>query len=264
MQVEPDHPPCQPAGEPAGEDRQPVRAIVAYDGTDFLGFQWQSSGRTVQGVLEEALLQVTRQATRVIGSGRTDTGVHAQGQVIGFRTPWRHSLPDLQRAMNAVLPSDVVVREIGVAAPDWHARFSARRRFYRYTVLNQPWRSPLDRRYAHLVAGPLNLDDLQAAAEVLVGVHDFASFGRPTVGDSTVREIFSARWSQEGSRWTFDVCGNAFLRSMVRSLVGAMLQVGTGAWPVERLATVLAGQDRALAAPPAPACGLCLMRVAYD
>lgn len=264
MQVEPDCPPRPPEGERAGEALQPVRAVVAYDGTDFLGFQWQSAGRTVQGVLEAALLQVSQQATRVIGSGRTDSGVHAQGQVIGFRTPWRHSLPDLQRALNAVLPQDVVVGELGQAAPDWHARFSARRRFYRYTVLNQPWRSPLERRYAHLVTGPLSLADLQAAADVLVGVHDFASFGQPTVGDSTVRQIFSARWRQEGRRWTFDVCGNAFLRAMVRSLVGAMLQVGSGAWSVERLAAVLTGQDRALAAPPAPACGLCLMRVEYD
>ncbi len=135
----------------ADGDRQAARATVAYDGTDFLGFQWQAQGRTVQGVLETAVQQVTQSVTRVVGSGRTDTGVHAWGQVIGFRTTWRHPLPDLQRALNAVLPEDVAVLELGPAEPDWHPRFSALRRHYRYTVLNQAWRSPLDRRYAHLV-----------------------------------------------------------------------------------------------------------------
>jgi tRNA pseudouridine38-40 synthase len=131
-------------------------------------------------------------------------------------------------------------------------------------VLNRPWRSPLDRRYAHLVAQELDAGALQAAADLLVGVHDFASFGRPTQGENTVRCVYSARWLREGARLTFDVVGNAFLRGMVRCLVGATLQVGAGAWPAERVASVLAGRDRALAAPPAPACGLCLMQVDYE
>jgi tRNA pseudouridine38-40 synthase len=243
---------------------QYLRATVAYDGTDFLGFQWQSQGRTVQGVLERALAQVTQTATRVAASGRTDTGVHARGQVIAFRTTWRHTLPDLQRALNAVLPADVAVSDLAPAAPGWHPRFSARRRYYRYTVLNQELRAPLERRYALLVTRPLNLAALQAAAEPLLGEHDFASFGRPTQGDSTVRYIFSARWLQEGPCFTFAVVGNAFLRGMVRSLVGSLLQVGLGDWPVEQMQTILASRDRAQAAPPAPACGLCLMRVDYE
>lgn len=242
-----------------------VRAVVAYDGTDFLGFQWQAEGRTVQGVLETALQQITRHDVRVIGAGRTDTGVHARGQVIGFRAPWRHSLADLQRALNAVLPEDVAVLALALAPEGWHPRFSALRRHYRYTVLNQSVRDPLERRYAHLVREPLDLALLQAAAALVVGEHDFASFGRPMQpGETTVRCIYAATWRQEGVRYTFDVVGNAFLRGMVRSLVGAMLQVGSGAWPVAQLAEVLAAHDRALAAPPAPACGLCLMRVDYE
>lgn len=251
-------------GEPA-DDRCPIRATVAYDGADFCGFQWQTQGRTVQGVLEAALAQVTQAPTRVIGAGRTDAGVHALGQVIGFRTAWRHPLADLQRALNAVLPEDVVVSALAPAAPGWHPRFSAVRRRYRYTVLNQALRSPLERRYAGLITQPLRLDALQAAAAVLVGEHDFASFGRPMQpAETTVRCVFSAVWRQEGPRFIFDISGNAFLRGMVRSLVGSMLQVGAGVWSVARLAEVLAARDRALAAPPAPACGLCLMQVDYE
>ncbi len=243
---------------------QSVRATVAYDGTDFLGFQWQTDGRTVQGVLEAAVAQVTQHETRVIGAGRTDAGVHAVGQVIGFCVPWRHTLADLQRALNAVLPADVAVLELGVAAPGWHPRFSARRRTYRYTVLNRPVRSPLERRYTHLVTEPLDLEALRAGAALLLGEHDFGSFGQPTHGDSTVRVIYAADWQRDGDRFVFDIIGNAFLRGMVRSLVGALLQVGLGRWPVGRIAELLELRDRSQAAPPAPACGLCLMKVEYE
>jgi tRNA pseudouridine38-40 synthase len=251
--------------DPVGAEPEPgcFRATIAYDGTEFLGFQLQSKGRTVQGVLEDALTQVTKTTERVIGSGRTDSGVHARGQVIGFRADWRHTMEDLHRALNAVLPSDVAVLDLDWAPAGWHPRFSALRRHYRYTVLNQPLRSPLDRLYAHHVAQPLDIRALQAGSRALVGVHDFAAFGRPTQGESTVRELFDACWRQDGPWFTFDVVGNAFLRGMVRGVVGALLQVGAGLWPVERVAKVLEGRDRALAAPPAPACGLCLMRVEY-
>jgi tRNA pseudouridine38-40 synthase len=250
---------------------QYYRATVAYDGTDFLGFQLQVTGRTVQGVLEEALLGLTGAETRVVGSGRTDTGVHAAGQVVGFRAPWRQTTAGLHRALNAVLPPDIAVSALSEAPDEWHPRFSARRRHYRYTVVNAPWRDPLTRRYALHVPQSLQLEQLQAAARIVVGEHDFASFGRPMQdGESTVRAIFSADWRRNGEMLTFDVVGNAFLRGMVRSLVGSMLQVGLGEWPVERLAAVLAACDRSSAttgdgaARPAAACGLCLMHVEYD
>jgi len=264
----------------ADSEARCFRATVAYDGTDFLGFQLQSNGRTVQGVLESALAQATQASVRVIGSGRTDSGVHARGQVIGFRSEWRHTVEDLHRALNALLPPDVAVVDLGMASEGWHPRFSALRRHYRYTVLNQPLRSPLDRRYAHHVERPLDIHALQAGSRTLVGVHDFAAFGQPTQGDGaprsrgvetsevsrgsgTVRELYDACWRQDGPWFTFDVVGNAFLRGMVRCLVGTLLQVGAGFWPVERVAEVLESRNRALAAPPAPACGLCLMRVEY-
>jgi tRNA pseudouridine38-40 synthase len=264
----------------ADSDARCFRAIVAYDGTDFLGFQWQSQGRTVQGALEEALARVTRTVVRVVGSGRTDRGVHARGQVVGFCVLWRHTLEDLQRALNAVLPPDVAVLLLESAPEGWHPRFSAVRRHYRYTVLNQPFRSPLDRRYAHVMADPLDLCALQEGAGLLVGVHDFAAFGQPTHSGSgpvsstiegretdqhgqTEREVFEASWRQDGRWFVFDVVGNAFLRGMVRSMVGTLILVGAGSWPVGRMSKVLESRDRGLAAPPAPACGLCLMRVEY-
>lgn len=255
---------------------QYYRATVAYDGTDFRGFQLQAATgrnrvRTVQGVLEKALLGLTGTETRVIGSGRTDTGVHAVGQVVGFRTEWRHEVRDLHRALNAVLPPDLAIGDLRLAPDNWHPRFSAQWRHYRYTVLNTPWRDPLTRHYALYLAQPLELRLLQAGAQVITGEHDFASFGKPMAagepgepGTSTVRAVFLAEWRESGSAFTFDVIGNAFLRSMVRSLVGSMLQVGMGQWPVAQLAEVLAAKDRSLAARPAAACGLCLMHVEYE
>lgn len=271
-----------------GYKLQHYRATIAYDGTDFLGFQLQATGRTVQGVLEEALLGLGGAETRVVGSGRTDAGVHAVGQVVGFRMSWRHTTAGLHRALNAVLPQDIAVSGLTEAPDEWHPRFSARWRHYRYTVLNAAWRDPLTRRYAlHMPTppggAPLQLEQLQAAARILVGEHDFASFGRPMQdgapgepGTSTIRAIFASNWRQDGSTFTYDVIGNAFLRGMVRSLVGSMLQVGLGKWPAERLAEVLAAPPPPQVAPPpvvardrssarpAAACGLCLMHVEYD
>jgi tRNA pseudouridine38-40 synthase len=255
-----------------------VRATVAYDGTDFAGFQWQSNGRTVQGTLEDALARVCgirldEAPSRIVGAGRTDAGVHAAGQVIGFETVWQRDLPALQRALNAVLPEDVVVLELGPAQPEWHARFSAVRRVYRYRVLNRLIRWPLERRFTLHVEKPLNLEAMNAGAAHLIGEHDFASFGQPMIrtdrqglehSGSTVRCIEEAVWQQEGEHFTFDVTGNAFLRGMVRSIVGALLQVGLGQWPDDRMSEVLAARNRAVTAAPAPACGLCLMRVDYE
>jgi tRNA pseudouridine38-40 synthase len=263
--IEPDRPFAIKAHRLPGADADTgcFRATLAYDGTDFLGFQWQSHGRTVQGVLEDALAQVTQGPVRVVGSGRTDRGVHARGQVVGFCSRWHHTVQDLQRALNAVLPPDAAVLELEPAPVGWHPRFNARRRHYRYTVLNQPVKAPLERRYAHVVSCPLDVDALQAGAKQLVGVHDFAAFGQPTQGEGTVREVLEAGWQQDGQWFIFDVVGNAFLRGMVRSLVGTLLQVGAGFWSVGRVSEVLESRDRGLAAPPAPACGLCLMRVEY-
>jgi tRNA pseudouridine38-40 synthase len=239
------------------------RATVEYDGCDFLGFQYQGRGRTVQGELEEAIQRVTQQRMRISAAGRTDAGVHAVGQVVAFDVDWRHSVEDLQRALNAVLPADVAIRDCCVTRSDFHPRYDALWRQYRYTVLNTPERSPLARRYAYHVAEALDVPAMRAASRHLIGSHDFAAFGKPTHGVSTVRQVMQADWLGEAPRLVFEVTGNAFLRHMVRTLVGTMVQVGRGQRSPDEVAALLASGDRAAAGPPAPAGGLCLMKIGY-
>jgi tRNA pseudouridine38-40 synthase len=238
--------------------------LVEYDGTDYCGFQVLSDRPSVQASLEQVLLRLTGQATRIRYAGRTDAGVHAQGQVIAADVRWRHSLADLERAWNALLPADIAVREVAwVTDPTFHPRFSARSRVYRYTVWTAPWRSPLHGRYVHHEGRPLDVARMNRAAALLVGSHDFASFGQPTQGDSTVRDVMRAGWQQMDSTLHFEIEANAFLRRMVRTIVGTLLAVGMGQQSVESVAEMLAARDRSLASPPAPACGLCLVEVKY-
>lgn len=241
-----------------------VRARVEYDGTDFYGFQFQSSVRTVQGELEWALAAVTGQAVRIVGAGRTDTGVHAVGQVIAFHTAWRHSLEALERAWGANLPPDIAVWGLEQAPADFHPRFSACRRRYRYTIWNGCRASPLHRRYAWVHPQRLDEEMLAQAAKVFIGEHDFAAFGRPPQGENSVRTVYTATWTRCGESLWFDIEGNAFLQRMVRRLVGVMAQIGRGEKPLAWASEVLASRESARCAPPAPACGLCLMEIGYE
>jgi tRNA pseudouridine38-40 synthase len=249
--------------EAGGTQRGHYRATVEYDGTEYHGFQVQAGTATIQGAIEDALSRTVGEAVRIAGAGRTDAGVHAVGQVIGFRLMWRHSVDDLQRALNARLPADIAIRDLKHAAEGFHPRFSASSRVYRYTVLNQPQRSPLASRFSHQVAGDLSLEDMNRGAAVLVGRHDFGTFGNPTQGDSTEREVVSATWEQRDHWLTFDIEANGFLRRMVRTVVAALLLVGRGQVDSSAIADLLEARDRAQAPPPAPACGLCLMQVKY-
>ncbi len=241
-----------------------VRAVVSYDGTDYLGFQRQAQGPTVQEALETALEVVTGKRTVVLAAGRTDAGVHAMGQVIAFDTEWSHPLDALQRALNGVLPGDVAVQEVDQVEQAFHPRFAARNRHYRYTVYNWPVRSPLVRRTSLHVPRPLDLGAMQEAAHLLVGEHDMAAFGRAPDGGSTVRRVSRAEWSGEPPWLFFDIEANAFLYRMVRSLVGTMLQVGKGRVGVKEFGEILASRDRSRAGPTAPPQGLCLMAVEYE
>ena len=241
------------------------RATVEYDGTEYAGFQLQRDRRTIQGELEQALKRVSGQAARVHGAGRTDAGVHARGQVISFRVAWAHPLGDLPRAMNAVLPRDIAVRGLAVASDGFHARYSARSRVYRYRVYGGAVRSPLLDRHALYERRPLDVGAMSAAAACLVGRHDLAAFGQSPTGGSTVREVYVAKWSTAGQPEVieFEIEANAFLRGMVRRIVGSLLQVGSGVLTAEGLAQVLGSRDIARTAVRVPACGLCLERVTY-
>lgn len=258
-----------------------VSALAAYDGTDSHGFQYQAGVRTVQGDLERALNAFAVAEGRVVGAGRTDAGVHANGQVIAVKVRWRHGPASLQSAWNAHLPPSISLRRLRLAPAGFHPRFSAQWRTYRYTVVEYApgadeggiRHAPLIERYAWFVTRPLNLIAMQAAAERLVGERDFAALGQPTQGESTVRHVAAATWQEQagitpldsfpGKRLVFTVTANAFLRQMVRTMVGTLVAVGRGEWSPDDVEALIASCDRSRAAPPAPPNGLVLEQVSY-
>lgn len=242
--------------------RRRLLAILEYDGTDLCGFQLQKQGRTVQGELERALHQVTGEATRVVGAGRTDAGVHALGQGAHFDTPWDRPLETLRRALNATLPSDIAVRSIVEVAKDFSARYDAQSRAYRYTILNRPVRSPLQCRYMLLVPEPLDAEAMDAAAQLLVSVHDFGAFGTPPHGQVSIREMYRAQVRREADWIWIDLEANAFLYRMVRRIVGTLLWVGRHEMTVGEFREVVERQRRA--GDSVPAHGLCLTAVHYS
>jgi tRNA pseudouridine38-40 synthase len=260
----------------------PVCGKVAYDGTGYHGFQVQAGVPTIQGALEEALSRFCQPVGRVAGAGRTDSGVHASGQVVAVNVVWRHALAQLQSAWNAHLPASISVRRVTVAPEGFHPRFSAQARTYRYYVVEGDratlGRSPLTDRFALNVAQPLDLTAMQAAATLVVGEHDFATFGQPTQGESTVRQVLAAEWQEVTDtlpplddalvdvtprRLALTITANGFLRNMVRRLVGTFLAVGRGEWTLADVGAALAARDRSRSAPLAPPNGLILAQVVY-
>lgn len=244
-------------------DPQRYRAIVEYDGTDFFGYQIQAEGRTVQGEIEKALKKVTQSDIRIDGAGRTDAGVHATGQVIAFNAKWRHSLEELHRALNATLSWDVTISDLTISDRSFHPRFDALSRTYRYTILNQPWPSPLQQRYVYHIRNPLDVVGMRQASRYVMGTHDFASFGKPPQGNNTVREVKQVEWKVDGTRLVFEITANAFLYRMVRTIVGTLVQVGLGQLVPEDVQEIIESQDLTQSAPPAPAHGLCLIKITY-
>lgn len=238
---------------------------MAYDGTSYCGFQRQVPTQpTIQSELERAISRVAADAIAITGAGRTDSGVHARGQVVSFDLDWRHDEHTLLRAINAYLPHDIALVSLSKAAPDFHPRFDARRRAYQYYIYNRPVRNPLVRLYSWHVKRPLDLKAMNEAAVHLTGTHDFATFGQPTQGDSTVRRVYRARWRQDDEFVIFDIEGNGFLYRMVRSLVGSLCAVGRGDWTVDGFVAAFKAADRSRAATTAPAHGLVLVSVNYD
>ncbi len=247
---------------------QCYRMTVAYDGTAYCGWQTQPGVSTVQGVLEAALLRIVGTAVRIIGSGRTDAGVHAWGQVASFRCSTRLAPEVLCRALNANTPDDIYVREVREAADDFHAIRCAVSKRYRYIIQDGTNRDLFQRAYAWYVPQPLDVDGMQAGALCLVGRHDFRSFeaaGAPrktsvrTVSELTVRRV--PRDAAESI--LIEIEADGFLYNMVRNIVGSLVLVGRGEQPAAWMQAVLGAQDRACAGPTAPAGGLTLMGVRY-
>ena len=234
---------------------------MAYDGTAYAGFQVQANAPTVQAELERALSRVCDEAVRIIGAGRTDAGVHASGQVINFRTASALDGATIGRGVNALLPEDIAVSALEPAAEDFHARFSATGRTYEYRIRHAPERDPLERRRELHVAGTLDVAAMRRASGALVGRRDFSSFA---AGEGGVRTVRRAEWCEAGpGRLRFEITADAFLRGMVRAIVGTLLWVGRGKIDPATFEAIVAARDRAKAGPSAPANGLCLVAVEY-
>jgi tRNA pseudouridine38-40 synthase len=244
-----------------------LKLTIEYDGTDFVGWQRQAEGVSIQALLEDALAPVEGGPVRVHGAGRTDAGVHALGQVATLAVSASHDTHTLQRALNAVLPPAVRIVEIAEALPDFHARFSAVSKTYEYRIVNAPFVSAFLNRYAWHVPAPLNLDVMREASRALIGTHDFAAFqGAGATVSSTVRTIHSLVWEPGDSfnrPLVMRIEGDGFLRHMVRNIVGTIVETGAGRWSGSRMAEILESRDRRQAGPTAPAVGLFLVRVKY-
>src|SRR5579871_1498919 len=240
------------------------KATVEYDGTDFAGFQWQHSMRTVQSTLETAIAQPTAETVRLTGAGRTDAGVHALGQVISFASATRIPLERMALALNSALPADIAVRRVEEVDPEFSARFSASSRVYGYLILNQRAPSALLRRYSALCREPLDTQAMQAGADLLLGEHDFAAFTNVREpGKTTFRDVSRCRILRYRRFVIVRIEANAFLRGMVRTIVGTLMEVGTGKREPDAIRFLLEACDRTLAGPSAPPQGLCLMKVNY-
>jgi len=241
------------------------KAIVAYDGTEYAGFQIQSGVRTIQGVLEEALCQLGWQGAHLLAAGRTDSGVHALGQVVAFDLDWSHPPAALAPALNARLPGDVRCRAVTRVANEFHPRYGARRRTYRYRVIESRQADPLGERYAWRIWPALERGILERVSAALIGRKDFAAFGMPPRrGSTTVRHVMGSEWRPIEGALEFTIQADAFLYRMVRMLVGSLVRVGQGRLAEADFLDLLGRPGAGHGGPAAPAKGLCLMRIDYE
>jgi len=245
-----------------------IKLVLEYDGAAYFGFQRQPSQPTIQAALEKALSRLLNHSTRITAaSGRTDTGVHAAGQVVNFKTASSMEPDALRRGLNALLPRDIAVREAEDVPAAFHARFQARRKTYEYSIWNDPVRSPLHAARTYYVPFPLKVSKMRAAAKKLQGCHDFRSFCAADPSgkrrENTVRTLSRFEVRKQGSLIRILVEGDGFLYKMVRNLAGTLVEAGAGRLTLGELGGVLKVRDRRRAAKTAPAHALTLLRVDY-
>ena len=242
-----------------------IKLLIEYDGTNYLGWQVQLKGSTVQGVLEEKLGLLTGEPIRLFGSGRTDSGVHAFGQVAHFKTQSQMDIRTMQKALNSLLPPDIVIQKLEEADDDFHARKHSKSKVYEYRILNRNLRSAFHRGYVWYIPQKLNWIGMKKATPCLIGEQDFAAFRN--VGSSTrttVRRVIRVEWKKgRDGLICFEIEANGFLKQMVRSIVGTLVEVGKGKINPEQFQMVLKSKDRKKAGPTAPAQGLFLREVKY-
>lgn len=242
-----------------------IRLVLEYDGTSYAGWQRQPDQPTIQEAVETALFQLTQETVSVIGAGRTDSGVHALGQVASFRIERQWTPREWLRGLNARLPDDIAVRSAATVSDDFHARYAAKGKLYEYRILNRGGRPALDRACLWHIHKPLDLAAVQEAATYLVGSHDFSSFeGTLTDNEDPVCDLRQLSLSSQGDVVRIEAYANRFLKHMVRAIVGTLVEVGHGKRTPDSLRTVLAAKDRTAAGRTAPPHGLFLVRVDYD
>ncbi len=241
------------------------KLLIEYDGGGYHGWQRQADQPTIQEEIEKALFKITGERIVLIGSGRTDAGVHAMGQVANFRLKTRHNQMVFQKALNSLLLDDIVITDCREVPETFHARFDAIAKTYHYHILNRDIPSAINRRFSWFIRKPLDIKAMKTSLSHIIGLHDFKSFegaGSPRV--HTNREIFHAALEKkEDGRLTFKIEANGFLRFMVRNIVGTLVEVGAGKITPDDFKLILESKDRAKAGPTAPAHGLFLVRVEY-
>jgi len=242
-----------------------IKLTIEYDGTAYHGWQIQPGLQTIQGVMREEILRITQGDVNLIGAGRTDAGVHALGQVANFQTESTIDLTALQRGLNSLLPPDIVVKAVKEVGEEFHARFSARSKVYEYHILNRSYPSAVRRNYAWFIPHELNLPAMKKCGKLLIGSYDFSSF-RASGDESrhSIREVLRLEIEQrENDLIVIVIEANAFLREMVRSIVGTLVDVGRGKTSFEEFKDIFAAHDRRQAGMTAPAQGLFLAEVKY-
>jgi tRNA pseudouridine38-40 synthase len=268
-----------------GTTPRTLKLTLAYDGTDFVGWQRQAEGVSIQALLEDALSTIEGRRVTVTGAGRTDAGVHALGQVASVMLAHGLDTVSLRRALNAMLPPEVRVLAVDEAAEGFHARYRARAKTYRYVIGNAEVVSPFARRYVWHLPQPLAVEAMAEAARAIEGRHDFSAFqaagsAATTAERTVVSSAFSVAgeadlyWRPpglaacgdgvEGRTLVYEVTGDGFLRHMVRAIVGTLVEIGAGRREAGAMPAIVASRDRQAAGPTAPACGLCLVRVVFD
>ena len=242
-----------------------IKLVIEYDGSAYHGWQIQPGLRTIQGMMQEKIAQITQTNVNVIGAGRTDAGVHALGQVANFKTDSMITDEALQRGLNALLAPDIVIRAVEEVDEEFHARFDAHSKIYEYRILNQSYPSAINRLYAWFIHRELDIAAMRESATTLIGSHDFSSF-RASGDESrhSIREVFRLEIERRsGNLLAITIEANAFLREMVRSIVGTLVDVGQGKTSPEEFLEIFQARNRRRAGMTAPAHGLFLVSVAY-
>ena len=241
------------------------RLLIEYDGTNYAGWQRQKHDPTIQGEIEKALETMLGQTVSVIGSGRTDAGVHALGQTANFRCDTRLTSEAFQKGLNSLLNKDIVIKDCKEADIDFHARFNAKGKRYSYRIFNHSVACSIGRQYCWWVRFPLDAEAMQRGADYLIGTHDFKAFeGAGSPKKHTIRTVYQARFRQDGEYLIFDIEADGFLRFMVRNIVGTLISVGISKFQPDDVKRILLSGDRANAGITAPPHGLFLIEVRYE